>query len=660
MSTLQKAMGQSKVSTEDLLRMESLDDRRKKIREMSEHLRSILSPQELYGNPELSRIDQVKLGYRTAAKIIALKKRLNADPNELPVIDFMPNFEVPGTVSILMVRPILDVLGSDEQKKHWLPLIDTGRVIGAYAQTELGHGSDVQGIETEAVYDPNTKEFVINSPSVSSYKWWPGELGHLSNMVILFAKVILNGKRIGIFPIIVQTRDMTTHKLLPNVEVGDIGPKYGYAAKENGFMKFTGMRVPKDNMLSRFFEINGEGEFQLNGDPKIIYSAMMNVRTFLLISSAMILAKGSLIAIRYSHLRTQFKDEMKVEIPVIQYQLQQFKLYPLLAKVYVMKFGFVEIESRIKALTEEVKNDDFRNLQECHILLCGAKAMYTWWANSGLYTCMQCCGGHGYSQYSGIPSMIQSFTPTSILEGENSMLCMQVAQHVLKCYKHLSESKTEKLSGSLDYFKGKERLLAMEFKQLPTKVGPEFFMAIFQKGVLILAEKLRSTIYNSGNSHSVYTMINQKQSIRLFELAKLHITAFSLQFFIDRLKLSQHLETKTVLENLSCLFAIESLLEHSSALLSVDVLSSELIATCKAHFEALLERIHPEALSLAEANIPSDLMLFSALADRNEQPYHNLYNLAKEYSMMNKVDLSGFYLETIRKASLEAYPQPKL
>jgi len=359
MSILQKAISQSKVSTEDLLRLELADDRPKKIREMSEHLRGILSPQDIYGFAELSRVDQVKLGYKTAAKIIALKKRLNEDPNQLPVIDFLPNFEVPGTVSILMARPMLDVLGSDEQKKYWLPLLDTGRVIGAYAQTELGHGSDVQGIETEAVYDPSTKEFVINSPSISSYKWWPGELGHLGNMVILFAKVILSGKRIGVFPIIVQTRDLETHKLLPNIEIGDIGSKYGYAAKENGYMKFTGMRVSKNNMLSRFFEITDEGEFQLNGDPKIIYSAMMNVRTFLLISSAMILAKGSLIAIRYSHLRTQFKDERKVEIPVIQYQLQQFKLYPLLAKTYVMKFGFIEIENRIKALTEEVKTTTF-------------------------------------------------------------------------------------------------------------------------------------------------------------------------------------------------------------------------------------------------------------------------------------------------------------
>lgn len=41
-------------------------------------------------------------------------------------------------------------------------------------QTELGHGTFVRGLETTATYDPNTEEFILHSPTLSSYKWWPG------------------------------------------------------------------------------------------------------------------------------------------------------------------------------------------------------------------------------------------------------------------------------------------------------------------------------------------------------------------------------------------------------------------------------------------------------------------------------------------------------
>jgi acyl-CoA oxidase len=34
-------------------------------------------------------------------------------------------------------------LGDDEQVKKWIPLIENLRITGCYAQTELGHGSNV-------------------------------------------------------------------------------------------------------------------------------------------------------------------------------------------------------------------------------------------------------------------------------------------------------------------------------------------------------------------------------------------------------------------------------------------------------------------------------------------------------------------------------------
>ncbi|KAG6511643.1 hypothetical protein ZIOFF_029718 [Zingiber officinale] len=59
---------------------------------------------------------------------------------------------------------------TDEQQKKWLPLAYKMQIIGCYAQTELGHGSNVQGLETTATFDPKTDEFVTHNPTLTSSK----------------------------------------------------------------------------------------------------------------------------------------------------------------------------------------------------------------------------------------------------------------------------------------------------------------------------------------------------------------------------------------------------------------------------------------------------------------------------------------------------------
>lgn len=69
-----------------------------------------------------------------------------------------------------MFVPALKGQCTDEQQSKWLPLAYKMQIIGCYAQTELGHGSNVQGLETTATFDPQTDEFVIHSPTLTSSK----------------------------------------------------------------------------------------------------------------------------------------------------------------------------------------------------------------------------------------------------------------------------------------------------------------------------------------------------------------------------------------------------------------------------------------------------------------------------------------------------------
>lgn len=80
---------------------------------------------------------------------------------------------------------------NEEQYKHWVPLARNLNVVGCYAQTELGHGSNVSGLETTATYDIKTDEFVIHTPSITATKFWPGEMGQFSNYALVMARLII-------------------------------------------------------------------------------------------------------------------------------------------------------------------------------------------------------------------------------------------------------------------------------------------------------------------------------------------------------------------------------------------------------------------------------------------------------------------------------------
>lgn len=70
-------------------------------------------------------------------------------------------------------------------------------IAGAFLDPQLGHGSNVQKLETTATYFPDTQEFELHSPTTSATKWWIGGLGILATHSIVQAQLLLpegNGK----------------------------------------------------------------------------------------------------------------------------------------------------------------------------------------------------------------------------------------------------------------------------------------------------------------------------------------------------------------------------------------------------------------------------------------------------------------------------------
>lgn len=57
------------------------------------------------------------------------------------------------------------------------------------------------------------------------------------------ARLFTKGKDHGMHAFITQIRDLETHKPLPGVTIGDIGPKFGYNGVDNGFLRFEYVKL---------------------------------------------------------------------------------------------------------------------------------------------------------------------------------------------------------------------------------------------------------------------------------------------------------------------------------------------------------------------------------------------------------------------------------
>lgn len=135
-----------------------------------------------------------------------------------------------------MFTKTLTEQGTEEQQKLFTERAARYEIIGCYAQTELGHGSNVQGLETTADYDVGAQEWVINSPSLTASKWWIGGLGRTADHAVVMAQLRSNGKSYGPHPFVVPIRDLETREPLPGRTIGDIGPKIGYQVTDNGML----------------------------------------------------------------------------------------------------------------------------------------------------------------------------------------------------------------------------------------------------------------------------------------------------------------------------------------------------------------------------------------------------------------------------------------
>jgi len=336
-------------------------------------------------------------------------------------------------------------------------------MIGCYAQTELGHGSNIRALETTATFLKESEggakggEWVIHSPTVTSTKFWPGTLGKTANHAMVIARLIDgDGVDHGIHNFLVPLRSMEDHTLLPGVETGDIGPKIGYNNMDNGFARFDNVRIPRRNMAMRFAKVDEEGRYEKvgvkggsskNNDAasKVAYITMMQVRAYIIHSSNDALAMACTIAIRYSTIRRQGynadADKKRAEnapneTQVLDYRQQQYRLLPLLAASYAIFFSGKHVLARLKNIENQLVSGSTAITKtvvgDIHATTSALKSYATAFTADGIEDCRKACGGHGFLVSSGLVELSNTYLQSCTVEGDNYMLPQQVVKVLLK------------------------------------------------------------------------------------------------------------------------------------------------------------------------------------------------------------------------------------
>ena len=162
----------------------------------------------------------------------------------------------------------------------------------------------------------------------------------------------------------------------------------------------------------------------LNGDMRVMYATMMETRTTIINASFLPLILCLSVAIRYSVVRRQFKNssKSKEEVKLLDYQTQQMKLFPYLARALAQKFGADFLNSQYREMISQIDKGNFKLLDLVHHYSCGMKSLYTQTSFDGLLTIRQSIGGAGFSAWSTIPRVIDDYSPNPTFEGDNTVM----------------------------------------------------------------------------------------------------------------------------------------------------------------------------------------------------------------------------------------------
>ncbi|MBN9736931.1 MULTISPECIES: acyl-CoA dehydrogenase [unclassified Pseudonocardia] len=334
----------------------------------------------------------------------------------------------------------VQVLGTERHHERYLRAIIEGELLGCFAMTETGHGSDVQHLHTTATYDRETREFVVDTPYPQARKEYIGNAARDGRMAVVFAQLVTGDEKPGVHAFLVPLRDADGNAL-PGVTIGDDGRKAGLNGVDNGRLSFDGVRIPRENLLNRFGDVAEDGTYSSSiGNETARFFTMLGT----LVRGRISVAGGAggaaqkalTLAVRFGERRRQFANPATgEEIAVLDYLAHQRKLLPALATTFALHFTQDDLVKRMHDIqapgASPVGAREQRTLEQS---AAGIKAIATWHATHTIQTCREACGGAGYLEENLLPALKADTDVFTTFEGDNTVLLQLLAKELLSDY----------------------------------------------------------------------------------------------------------------------------------------------------------------------------------------------------------------------------------
>lgn len=327
-------------------------------------------------------------------------------------------------------------LGTDRHHQRYLSDAIAGRLLGCFAMTETGHGSNVQALRTTVTYDTSSDEFVIHTPDPAARKDYIGNAARHGRMAAVFGQLVVDGVTHGVHCLLVPIRaeDGTP---MPGVTITDCGPKLGLNGVDNGRLVFDQVRVPRDALLDRYGSIDASGQYHSsieNPDRRFFTMLGTLVQGRVSVGGAAISASkvALTLAVRYALRRRQFGAPGSAdEALLLDYRMHQRRLLPLLARTYALHFAQAELVAEFVGVSDTSEHD--RRALEAHAA--GIKAVGTWHATETIQMCREACGGAGYLAENRFAALKADTDVFTTFEGDNTVLVQLVAKGLLTDYR---------------------------------------------------------------------------------------------------------------------------------------------------------------------------------------------------------------------------------